>query len=43
MTSCSCSSKPPTASREVISSSRGIGSSCTIGVPLAVRLQIGTR
>ena len=27
-----------TASSEVIASSRGMGSSCTIGVPLAVRL-----
>ena len=32
-----------TASREVISSSLGMGSSCTTGVPLAVRLHWGTR
>ena len=32
-----------TASSEVICSSRGIGNICTIGVPLAARLQIGTR
>ena len=32
-----------TASNDVISSSLGIGSSCTTGVPLAVRLHWGTR
>ncbi len=32
-----------TANNDVIASSRGIGSSCTIGVPLAVRLHWGTR
>ncbi len=37
------SPKLSTASKEVIASSRGIGSSCTTGVPLAVRLQTGTR
>ena len=41
--SCTFSSKALTANNEVISSSRGIGNSCTTGVPLAARLAIGTR
>ena len=32
-----------TANNEVIASSRGMGNSCTTGVPLAVRLHCGTR
>ena len=43
ITSCTSSSKAATDTREVIASSRGMGSNCTIGVPLAVRLQMGTR
>ena len=43
ITSCTSSSKALTASSEVICSSRGMGNSCTTGVPLAARLAIGTR
>ena len=43
ISSCTSSSKAETANMEVIFSSRGIGSNCTIGVPLAARLAIGTR
>ena len=32
-----------TASNDVIASSRGMGNSCTTGVPFAVRLHCGTR
>ena len=43
ISSCTSSSKALTDTKEVIASSRGMGSNCTIGVPLAVRLEIGTR